>query len=586
MTRLLSINVGLPREVHWLGRVVRTAIFKDPVAGSVFAGKLNLVGDGQADLSGHGGEQRAVLVYQADSYRYWSQYLARSDLSFGSFGENLTVEGLADHEVCVGDRYEIGGAIFEVSQPRVTCYKVGLRLNNPQLPALMVGHGRPGFYCRVIQEGNICAGDEVKKIAQGSMGMSIAEIDGLLYSDQHPVPKLRAALRIEALSPGWRSSFQELLAAAEKGQIVGNPGLSATGTMTPAWPGFQSLRVVAIVQQSKAVRSFELAAADSSMFPRWMAGQSVTLRFRPDGSNDTVLRTYSLCGQPGAGTFRIAVKNQGGIGSRFLNENVRIGDGLEVSAPRGSFVLRPGAAPAVLISAGIGITPLLAMLYSLAQDQEARRDVWWIHSARNGAEHSFKKECSEILNAMARARVCNFYTAPNESDVLGTDYDQRGRINLALLQKLELPTSGDFYLCGPTQFLAELRAMLTALTIDPDRVHAEIFGAQTSLSPGITSTLARAPGAPPGPEGRGPAVTFVRSGLTVKWSDQYESLLGLAEACSVPVRWSCRTGVCHNCESGLIDGAVGYSPQPLDAPAAGTVLICCSRPLSQIDLDL
>jgi MOSC domain-containing protein YiiM len=159
MKALVSVNVGLPSDVEWRGMTVRTAIWKERVQGRVFATRLNLEGDQQADLSGHGGEQRAVMVYQLASYRYWASYLGRSDLTYGHFGENFTVEGLADDEVCIGDRFRIGGAVFEISRPRVTCYKLGLSLNQPEMPALLVSHRRPGFYFRVIEEGHVGAGD-------------------------------------------------------------------------------------------------------------------------------------------------------------------------------------------------------------------------------------------------------------------------------------------------------------------------------------------------------------------------------------------------------------------------------------------
>ena len=167
MNSLISVNVGLPRDVEWQGKVVHTAVFKRPVPGRVMARRLNLDGDGQGDLAGHGGEHRALMVYQLDSYRYWAKQLQRQDLEYGTFGENLTVEGLADGEVCIGDRYRIGGALFEVTQPRVTCYRVGIRMNNPQMAALLVSHKRPGFYFRVIEEGEIGAGDEITKVADG-----------------------------------------------------------------------------------------------------------------------------------------------------------------------------------------------------------------------------------------------------------------------------------------------------------------------------------------------------------------------------------------------------------------------------------
>lgn len=423
MARVLSVNVGLPRDIHWLGRTVRTAIFKEPVAGRIFAGRLNLAGDGQADLAGHGGEQRAVMVYQIESYRYWESYLQRPGLRYGQFGENLTVEGLADTEVCVGDRFRIGSAIFEVSQPRVTCYKVGLRLKHPQMPSLMVSHRRPGFYFRVIQEGDVGAGDAIEKIAAGVESLTIADIDSLLYSSEHPVDVLRRALKVPALSPGWTASFQALLDAAGKGPMLGNPGL--VRPVAPlSWAGFKALQIIASKLESEGVRSFELATPDSSPLPSWTAGQHIALKLHPESAPGAVIRMYSLCGAPDAGTLRIAVKNEGGIGSRYISEQLRVGDLVEASAPRGTFTLKPGPTPVVLLSAGIGITPILAMLYSIAQaDAESSRQVWWIHSARSGAQHSFANEARQLIKKLRHAYPCNLYTHPTTLDGIGTDYD-------------------------------------------------------------------------------------------------------------------------------------------------------------------
>ena len=165
--KLLSVNVGIPKDVSWRGKTVFTGVYKDPVSGPRRVRRLNVDGDGQGDLGGHGGEQRAVFVYQIDSYRYWEHELGRDDFVYGQFGENFTVEALTDDEVCIGDRYRIGGALFEVSQPRVTCYRVGLRMDDPAIPALLVSHHRPGFYFRVIEEGDVQAGDEITKVASG-----------------------------------------------------------------------------------------------------------------------------------------------------------------------------------------------------------------------------------------------------------------------------------------------------------------------------------------------------------------------------------------------------------------------------------
>src|SRR5579871_543835 len=211
MARLLSVNVGLPRDIEWKGRTVHTGIWKNPVLGRCGVARLNLDGDGQGDLHGHGGEQRAVLVYQMDSYRYWQEQLNRTDFVHGQFGENFTIEGLADDEVCIGDRYQIGTALFEVTALRVTCYRVGIRMNEPRMPALLTSSGRPGFYFRVLREGEVGAGDEITKVGEADERMTVAEINALLYFPNHARDRLERALRIKALSPGWRRSFDALL---------------------------------------------------------------------------------------------------------------------------------------------------------------------------------------------------------------------------------------------------------------------------------------------------------------------------------------------------------------------------------------
>src|SRR5580658_3724829 len=227
MPRLLSVNVGLPRDVTWKGKTVRTAIWKSPVEGRRMVRKFNVVGDAQADLAGHGGEQRAVFVYQMDSYHHWERFLGRDDFVFGQFGENFTVEELPDNEVCIGDRYRIGNAIFEVSQPRVTCYRVGIRMNEPRMAALLVTHHRPGFYFRVLQEGEVGAGDDIVKIADSPDRISVADVDALLYLPGHSTEQLQRALRVPALSKGWQSSFQAMLQQDLSSKTaLGNPGLA------------------------------------------------------------------------------------------------------------------------------------------------------------------------------------------------------------------------------------------------------------------------------------------------------------------------------------------------------------------------
>jgi ferredoxin-NADP reductase/MOSC domain-containing protein YiiM len=581
---LLSVNVGLPQDVAWHGRTVRTAVWKRPVDGPRMARRLNIDGDGQGDLAGHGGEHRAVFVYQIESYRYWQQQLGRDDFTYGQFGENFTIAGLADDQVCIGDRYRIGDAEFEVTQPRVTCYRVGIRMDDPRIPALLVSHHRPGFYFRVLREGAVQAGDDIVKIASGPESMTVAETDALLYLPGHPRERVQQALRIPALPAGWRSSFREMLGQAEApGGAGGNAGLTAVSP-PPAWPGFRPLAVTAIERESESVVSVYLADPKGEAVPPAQPGQFLTLRLIVGAGAQPLLRSYSLSGAPGAGTYRISVKREPhGAGSRFVHTRLHAGDVVDVAAPRGTFVLQPGDSPVLLISAGVGATPVLAMLHALA-DTRSGRDVWWLHGARNRAEEPFVAESRSLLARLPRGHQLICYSRPGPDDVEGRDYQTAGRLSASVLGALDLPRDAQAYICGPAAFMADVSTALTGLgTAD---VRTEIFGAAPAQTPGIAAAAARPPHPPAGGPDEGPQVAFARSGLTVRWGGGYSSLLELAEACDVPVRWSCRTGVCHTCETNLMSGAVSYEPDPVDDPADGSALICCSQPVGDLVLDL
>ena len=584
--RLLSVNVGLPQDVAWHGKTVHTAVWKRPVDGPSQVRRLNIDGDGQGDLAGHGGEHRAVFVYQIESYRYWRGQLGRDDFEYGQFGENFTVSGLADDQVCIGDRYQIGEALFEVTQPRVTCYRVGIRMNEPRMPSLLISHHRPGFYFRVLREGAVRAGDEIVRVAAGPEAMTVAEVDGLLYLPGHSRERVLSALRIPALPDGWKASFRAVAGQAEaSGGAGGNAGLTAVSP-PPAWPGFRSLAVTAVNRESDSVVSVYLADPGGTALPPPRPGQFLTLRLNTVPGQRPLLRSYSLSGPPDAGSYRISVKREEhGAGSQFVHDRVRPGDVLEAAAPRGTFILQPGDTPVLLVSAGVGATPVLAMLHTLAASGSAR-DVWWLHGARNRAEEPFAAEARSLLAGLAHGHRHVCYSRPAPGDVRGRDYQSAGRLSASALAGLGLPGDADAYVCGPAAFMTNISAALVDLGIDGARVHTEIFGAAPSSTPGIAAAPALPPHAPAGPPGDGPEVAFARSGLTVRWGAAYGSLLELAEACDVPVRWSCRTGVCHSCETALMSGTVSYSPDPIDEPADGSALICCSQPSADLILDL
>jgi ferredoxin-NADP reductase/MOSC domain-containing protein YiiM len=574
------VNVGLPKNVPWQGKTVYTGVWKRPVHGPAMVRRLNIDGDGQGDLAGHGGEQRAVLVYQIESYRYWQRYFGRDDFGYGQFGENLTVDGLPDDEVCIGDRYRIGFAEFEVTQPRVTCYRVGLRLGEPELPALLVGHHRPGFYMRVITEGYVQVGDVIIKTRTGPRALSVADTDALLYLPGRDRDKLRVAVQIPALSPGWQGSFRDLLAAAEGDGTVGAPPLG-DGL---AWPAFRKLRVAKVVPEDVAVSSIYLTAADGTALPVARAGQYLTLRIA-GGGQPAPVRSYSLSSAPDAGIYRISVKQEPhGIASSYLNHHLEPGAVLDVAAPRGDFVLDDGTGPVLLISAGIGVTPVLSMLHQLAESR-SDRDIWWLHGARGPREHPFAAEAHDLLVSLPHAREHVFYsnaTPPERHRA----HAAAGRLTKGVLAGLGIPAGASAYICGPASFMTDMRDALTAIGVDPARIHTELFGALASINPGLTGQTRRPPHQPPGPPGTGPLVTFARSGITVPFGNHGRSVLDLADACDVPTRWSCRTGVCHTCVTPLLSGDISYAPDPLEPPPDGQVLICCAQPRSEIVLDM
>jgi ferredoxin-NADP reductase/MOSC domain-containing protein YiiM len=586
MARLLSVNVGLPRDVTWQGKTVHTGIWKAPVKGARMVRRLNIDGDGQGDLAGHGGERRAVYVYQIDSYRYWQNQLGRNDFVYGQFGENFTVDGLSDAEVCIGDRYRIGGALFEVTQPRVTCYRLGIRMNQPEMAALLVKHGRPGFYFRVLEEGEVEAGDEIARVASGPESMSVSEIDALLYMPGHSRDQLERALRIPTLSAGWRRSFEALLTQERKGgATTGNAGLTAASGQPPAWRGFRPLRVARKVRESGNVISLLLEPTDGQSIAAALPGQFVVLRLGPP-SAPALMRSYSLSGEPGASYYRVSVKREAhGAASAYINDELKAGDIVQASAARGNFTLRPGATPVILLSAGIGVTPVLAMLHALAAEASTR-EIWWLYGTRNGRENPFAEETRGLLKALTHRHSHICYSSPDFEDQPNVDFDAAGHLNMRVLQERNLPLNGDFYICGPSTFMSDLTAGLAASGIATDRVHTEMFGAGPSITPGIAAAPRRPPHSPAGVPGSGPLVSFARTGLNVRWEPTFHSLLELAEACDVPVRWSCRTGVCHTCETGLVAGKIGYRPDPVDAPAEGNVLICCSQPEGDVVIDL
>ena len=318
-------------------------------------------------------------------------------------------------------------ALFEVTQPRVTCYRIGIRMNEPRMAALLTSSGRPGFYFRVLQEGGVGAGDEIVKVADGPERMTVAEINALRYLPGHSRQQLERALRIPALSDGWRTSFQAFLQQESSGgPMTGNPGLAPESGSPPAWPGFRPLRVSRIDRESSSVISLLLVPADGRPLVAAQPGQFVVLRLRPKSDAPPLLRSYSLSDTPSADHYRVSIRELNGVASTYVHNHVRVGETLDVSAPRGSFTLRSDDRPIVLLSAGVGATPVLAMLHALAAEASPRQ-VWWLHVPCSRDDHSFAQESRGLVQALPHSHSRILYSRPGPDDRLGLEFDAIGR---------------------------------------------------------------------------------------------------------------------------------------------------------------
>ena len=272
----------------------------------------------------------------------------------------------------------------------------------------------------------------------------------------------------------------------------------------PAWSGFRPLIVTAIDRESDSVVSIRLEDPDGAPLPAARPGQYLTLRIQPDDAHRSVLRNYSLSGPPGAGYYRISVKREpGGTASGYLHTRLKIGDQIDIAAPRGTFMLDATRAPVLLISAGIGATPVLAMLHALA-DERSEREVWWLHGARSSRDHSFAAEARALLASLPNVRTHVCYSRPDPDDVAGRDFDSAGRLSAALLAELEPPRDAEAYLCGPAPFMEEISAGLVAMGLDASRIHTEPFGPVPGQTPGIASMSVRTPHPPAGRAGKRP----------------------------------------------------------------------------------
>lgn len=581
--KLLSVNVSLPKEIPYKGKMVSTGIFKEPVSGRVMVRRLNIDGDGQADRRVHGGYDMAVYAYPFEHYAYWQKELGRETFPFGQFGENLTVTGLHENTVRVGDVFRIGGALLQVTQPRIPCYKLAFRMQQGlDFPARYQQSGRMGSYFRVLEEGEIGAGDEIELVESDEHSVTIAEFIHIYLHDSHDPASLKRVLASRDLGEAWYEYMEKMLKRAEP--VTGPNG----------WKGFRTLIVDRKVPESETITSFYLKPADGEPLPPYLPGQYLTFHLNIPGHDKPVMRTYSLSDSPyHPDYYRVSIKKipppkhqpdlPPGLSSNYFHDHVEPGTTLCVKAPRGKFTLDPSDdAPVVLLSGGVGLTPVISMLNTIVE-AGSKRPVWFVHGTRNGRDHAMGAHTRRMASDNDNVNVHIVYSRPQQQDSQGRDYDSQGHVTIELLKRVLPEAAYDFYLCGPTPFMKSLYNGLLEWGAPETRIHYEFFGPASPLKEG--TKVETKPGAAAGSK-QEIDVTFARSGLTAKWDPACESILDLAESQGLRPDFSCRMGICHTCMSKLVDGDVEYVLEPGDMPDPGCVLICCSKPKTHVVVDV
>lgn len=376
-----------------------------------------------------------------------------------------------------------------------------------------------------------------------------------------------------------------------------NPEPVETSSTRLAWTGMRPFRVTGIKDESMSVRSFWLSPDDASDLPEHLAGQYIPIRPVATGSGRAPMRTYSISNAPRQrSAYRISVKREEGalngtlppgVFSNYLHDSLAIGDALQVGAPRGDFTIdRAGSAPICLISAGVGITPVMSMLEHLV-NLDDRRPVTFIHGTRNGKLHSFGDTVRQLTSNRPWIETHTRYSRPLRYDTSSKRFDSIGRVDLPLALSMSIPDDAHFFLCGPLGFLRDHYHGLRRHGIPADRIHYENFGVGVDLAMETATTSRKS--SPPPPRRREEellTITFATSGVVVEWDGSVDSILEAAEAAKLSPMYSCRSGICQTCSCRLVEGSVEYFNQPAATPEEGEVLICSSRPRGNIVLDL
>ena len=571
-----SVTVGGIRRFEYKGRPAQSSIWKNPVQGRVRARGVNLDGDDQADREVHGGPDKAVYAYAIEDLRWWEGQLGRP-LAPGELGENLTIEGLDVTSALVGERWEIGTVLLEVSEPRIPCWRLGVRMDDARFPSTFTKAGRPGAYLRIAVEGELGGGDEIRIVERPDHELSIGDVFRIFSYDQE---QAGALLRVPQISESWQRWAEKTLARSRR-----RAKPQKTDPRTLAWNGLRRFVLTDKVEEVEDVRSFYLSPEDGEPLPLYKPGQFLTLQVHPPDTERPAIRSYSLSDTPRPERYRVTIKREApppdepdatpGLVSSHLHDRVEVGDVIDVRAPAGVFTLDAAAsgAPVVLVAGGIGLTPLLAILNGIVQNGAAC-EAWLFYGVRNRRQHLMREHLTQIAEENANVHLTVRYSEPDDAPPDDREVGS-GRLSVELMKEL-LPSSDlDFFLCGPAAMMSALTEGLDDWGVPADRVHFEAFGPATvkRLTPSTTEP------------GCGIEVTFSRSGTIAEWSQADLPLLELAEESGVAIDFGCRAGNCGTCATALLSGEVSYLHDPGAPFDEGECLPCICVPASAVVLD-
>jgi MOSC domain-containing protein YiiM/ferredoxin-NADP reductase len=556
--KVASLNVGEPRLVSYRGTSFRTGILKTPIDAPLTLKRLNFTGDGQADLSAHGGIDKAVYCYPLEHYAFWRREIGRAALPMGQFGENVTTEGLLENELRIGDILRMGTALLQVSEPRIPCYKLVMHMNaGSDFSVRFLAANRSGFYCRVLEEGIVAPSDPITLISRDLSSPAVSEVVAATqFADRDPV-KLRQVVGARDISTKWRTRVRRMIDAELRRR------------MEQAGPQSRVLIVDEIVPEARDVTSIWLAARDGGSLPAALPGQYLTLAW-PDG----LKRTYSISATEADRRYRITVKLALGRGSARI-ATLKVGDTLDVERPRGNF--HPDVAadtPLVLAAAGIGATPIMNMLDHVTRG--GGRNVFAAFGMRHPETHPLMNELKALMAERRNLQVQLAYSQYDGAPLAGLPAPKHGRLAAADLLPHAAAPLAEIFLCGPGEFIRQMHDGLAAAGINPMCIRYEAFG---------PSTLLPARGEAAADPAAKFNVTFTRSNMEAVWTPAAGTLLNLAEAAGVSPTFGCRAGSCGLCRTAIADGSVSYV-EPIDEPEAGYVYPCCAIPQADCRLDM